>query len=41
MNQFRKLREKQTVRNYISLAIIGRGAFGEVHVCKEIKTGKI
>ena len=41
MLKSRKLREKQTIRDYESLAIIGRGAFGEVHVCKEIKTGKI
>ena len=41
MNKSRKLRVKQTIRDYESLAIIGRGAFGEVHVCKEIKTGKI
>ena len=39
--KFRKLREKQTIRDYESLAIIGRGAFGEVHVCREKKTGKI
>ena len=25
-------REKQTIRDYESLSIIGRGAFGEVHV---------
>ena len=37
----RKFREKQTIREYESLKIIGRGAFGEVHVCREIKTGKI
>ena len=37
----RKLREKQSIRDYISLAIIGRGAFGEVHVCREKKTGQI
>ena len=37
----RKIREKQTIREYESLKIIGRGAFGEVHVCREIKTGKI
>ena len=37
----RKGRQKQTIRDYESLIIIGRGAFGEVHVCKEIKTGKI
>ena len=37
----RKKREKQTIHDYESLSIIGRGAFGEVHVCREIKTGKI
>ena len=30
-----------SVKNYESLSIIGRGAFGEVHVCREIKTGDI
>ena len=33
----RKTQQKQTIYNYKSLEIIGRGAFGEVHVCKEIK----
>ena len=37
----RKSREKQSIREYESLSIIGRGAFGEVHVCREIKTGNI
>ena len=37
VSKFRKQREKQTIRDYESLAIIGRGAFGEVHVCKEKK----
>ena len=37
----RKSRKKQTIRDYESLKIIGRGGFGEVHVCREIKTGKI
>ena len=37
----RKTQQKQTIYNYESLKIIGRGAFGEVHVCREIKTGKI
>ena len=32
---------KMTVNNYESFSIIGRGAFGEVHVCREIKTGEI
>ena len=39
--KYRKAREKQSIRDYESLAIIGRGAFGEVHVCREKKTGKI
>ena len=39
--ELRKSRQKQTIRDYESLKIIGRGAFGEVHVCKEKKTGKI
>ena len=37
----RMSRKKQTIRDYESLKIIGRGAFGEVHVCREIKSGKI
>ena len=41
MVKFRKAREKQTIRDYESIAIIGRGAFGEVHVCREKKTGNI
>ena len=41
VTKYRKAREKQTIRDYESLAIIGRGAFGEVHVCREKKTGKI
>ena len=40
-SKFRRLREKQTIRDYTSIAIIGRGAFGEVHVCREKKTGQI
>ena len=39
--KIRKKREKQTIRDYESIAIIGRGAFGEVHLCKETKTGNI
>ena len=39
--KYRKKREKQTIHDYESLTIIGRGAFGEVHVCREIKTNKI
>ena len=39
----RKFRQnkKQTIHDYESLAIVGRGAFGEVHVCREKKTGNI
>ena len=37
----RKKREKLSIRDYESLAIIGRGAFGEVHVCREKRTGEI
>ena len=33
--------EKMSASNYESLAIIGRGAFGEVHVCRNKKTGEI
>ena len=39
--KIRQKREKQTIHEYESLSIIGRGAFGEVHVCREIKTGNI
>ena len=41
MIKFRKSREKQSIRDYESIAIIGRGAFGEVHVCREKTTNKI
>jgi serine/threonine kinase 38 len=41
MYKYRKKREKQSIQDYESLEIIGRGAFGEVHVCKEKKTGNI
>ena len=36
-----KKREKLTIFNYQSLNIIGRGAFGEIHVCKNKKTKEI
>ena len=39
--KYRKSREKQSIRQYESLSIIGRGAFGEVHVCREKNTGNI
>ena len=40
-SKYRFFREKQTIKNYESLTIIGRGAFGEVHVCREKATGEI
>ena len=39
--ELRKNRKKQTVRDYESLKIIGRGAFGEVHVCRVKESGEI
>jgi serine/threonine kinase 38 len=33
--------EKMSASNYESLAIIGRGAFGEVHVCRNKKLEKL
>ena len=41
VTKYRKAREKQSIRDYESLSIIGIGAFGEVHVCREKKTGQI
>ena len=33
--------EKMTANNYESLSIIGRGGFGEVHVCRDKRNGEI
>jgi serine/threonine kinase 38 len=41
ITKFRKARIKQSVENYESIAIIGRGAFGEVHVCRDKTTDEI
>ena len=41
MKNYRKARKKQSIRDYESISIIGRGAFGEVHVCREKETGNI
>ena len=41
IQNIQKRLEKLSVKNYQSLSIIGRGSFGEVHVCREIKTGEI
>jgi serine/threonine kinase 38 len=35
----RKNRQKITAKEYEPIAIIGRGAFGEVRVCKTKATG--
>ena len=40
-NRLQKIREKLTIYDYESLHIIGRGAFGEVHVCRNKKTNEI
>ena len=40
-SKYRFNREKQTIRDYESLAIIGRGAFGEVHLCRNKINGEI
>ena len=40
-SKYRFFREKQNIRDYESLAIIGRGAFGEVHVCRHRTSGEI
>jgi serine/threonine kinase 38 len=37
----RQGRQKISIREFEPLAIIGKGAFGEVRVCREIKTGEI
>ncbi len=37
----RQGRKKMTIREFEPLTIIGRGAFGEVRVCRQISTGDI
>lgn len=39
--KYRKQREKQTIRDYEPISMIGKGAFGEVYVCRDKKTGEI
>jgi serine/threonine kinase 38 len=39
--KFRHKREKISIHDYESLAILGRGAFGEIHLCREKISGKI
>ena len=37
----RQGRKKMSIREFEPLTIIGRGAFGEVRVCRQISTGDI
>jgi len=37
----RQARKKMTITEFEPLTIIGRGAFGEVRVCRQISTGDI
>ena len=39
--QMRQGRKKMSIREFEPLTIIGRGAFGEVRVCRQINTGDI
>ena len=39
--QMRQGRKKMNIREFEPLTIIGRGAFGEVRVCRQISTGDI
>ena len=39
--QLRQGRKKMTIREFEPLTIIGRGAFGEVRVCRQKSTGDI
>jgi serine/threonine kinase 38 len=39
--QMRQARKKMTITEFEPLTIIGRGAFGEVRVCRQISTGDI
>lgn len=38
---YRLQRTKVSVKDYIPKKIIGRGAFGEVRVCRDKKTGEV
>ena len=37
----RRMRKKMTVKDFDPLAIIGRGAFGEVRICRINATGEV
>lgn len=39
--RLQKIREKLTIYDYESLNVIGKGAFGEVHICRNKKTNEI
>ena len=35
------MRKKISIRDFEPLSIIGRGAFGEVRICRHIETGEV
>lgn len=37
----RKMRKKISTRDFDPLSIIGRGAFGEVRICRHIESGEV
>ena len=39
--RMRQARKKMTIREFEPLSIIGRGAFGEVRICRHTETGNI
>ena len=41
VNNLRQKRVKQSIAEYKTLSIIGKGAFGEVRLCRHIKTGEL
>lgn len=41
MNELRRRREKISRRHFESVCVIGRGAFGEVRLCRERKSGRM
>lgn len=41
MQDLRKRREKISKKNFEAICVIGRGAFGEVRLCREKKTGRV
>jgi serine/threonine kinase 38 len=41
MNNLRQKRVKQTIAEYRTISVIGKGAFGEVRLCRHIETGEL